>query len=1136
MPATGVTAWLQFAIQQMAAESYLNGFSFSDTDELIRRLKLGNNDNPVNGPNDPILPGATRFVDLTGVPNASQVTGSAQAFISRYQIVDHHANDATGFSATVLFDTQTNSYTLSMRSSEYAADANGGDRSRDIFGADLEIGTKGFAFAQLVSMERYFTDLMQGKKSNGTIDPALAAFFGNDQNKFNVTGYSLSGHLATVFTELHENRVIQTYTFNGAGRGTFSVPGTEAQEVAKIRTMLTDLDTRLREFDPAGDLLQSGAAGNIYQDSRYTDALAATRTLYLTTGTSEIGPGATGGVPRSAGAFSKITQLFGHAVTGFDLEGVANSGIHARAQEVLIEGQPLLEGINNQFELQYGNTHSITLLVDSLALQELFQAVDPTLTQAQMEAIFKASSDAAARVIGQTQVAEGDTLELALDALRKVFVGPHAAPTGFNDNAGGFGDLSFRNPFYANLQAVKAALNGQTYQVVSLVNMPTENVKGHALLPGATGTAYRYALKELNPFVVLGANYTQFTTPGDLDLYDPATGNGSLTLEYLKDRASFLGRKIEINLNNGLGLVDQLNDIHWKDYTSNYEINPGVIFSLTPREYLFGGQGDDQLTGNIFADRLYGGDGQDTINGNGGKDYIEGNEGNDVLLSGGSGDDTIIGGQGDDTLDGGIGDDTLDGGLDNDTLKGGSGFDRYIVRFGSDTIEDSDGNGVVELNGKIVVGGLHRHGEPDNTWKSLDGQFTFVKQNSNLIINNTLTINNFTTGALSIHLAEAPNTATPVAPDIDFSQPFPSMTVSYDDVSNEAFLVQSHHTTLCLTSVRIPAVLSAAIHDIRIPKYLQFENGVTMYKFASLLVIGCVLVVLGQANIANGETVAERFDKAIKQIAKQCASRKLEPNEVCGEVAKLKPADPLATEEGRFAHSIKIPDPVPEDSGYKSGMTPEQYFDHLCKTEAGEFIYKTVENVEGLYMMRPRKEATDDELSHLYALEDPYGDAMGERGHSQDYLVQPPFGLYQFMEEPSKSKGDSTEKVRRYYRGALNESSKSFVYMKGSHSESVPYIIKSETVSDPASHFGYTWRGISRPHDRELGITGGELIVLDLRTKEVLGVRRAYIRSGGVRNNLTGIWWLGGGKCERFGARAPIAFIYDVLKPRSVEP
>ena len=146
------------------------------------------------------------------------------------------------------------------------------------------------------------------------------------------------------------------------------------------------------------------------------------------------------------------------------------------------------------------------------------------------------------------------------------------------------------------------------------------------------------------------------------------------------------------------------------------------------------------------------------------------------------------------------------------------------------------------------------------------------------------------------------------------------------------------------------------------------------------------------------ETVGERFRRAIKRIKESCERRKLAPGEVCGEVAKLKPADPLATEEGRFAHSIKIPNPVPEDSGYKPGMTSQEYFDHLCRTEAGEFIYKTVENVEGLYMMRPRKEATDWDLEHLYALEDPYGHTNGETNDFEFLFVEP--NRYQFVEMP----------------------------------------------------------------------------------------------------------------------------------------
>ena len=155
MPQSNVSTWLAFALQQMAAESYLDGIVLSNNDGIITRLKLGNNNPLLNDPEDPTLDGATRFIDLAGVPNASQITGSAQAFVSRYQIVDHHANDATGFSATLMQERGTNNFTLSFRGTEYPNQSQGGDWERDgLPGADGEIFFKGFAFGQLVSMEK----------------------------------------------------------------------------------------------------------------------------------------------------------------------------------------------------------------------------------------------------------------------------------------------------------------------------------------------------------------------------------------------------------------------------------------------------------------------------------------------------------------------------------------------------------------------------------------------------------------------------------------------------------------------------------------------------------------------------------------------------------------------------------------------------------------------------------------------------------------------------------------------------------------------------------------------------------------------------------------------------------------------
>src|SRR5205807_1234939 len=95
------------------------------------------------------------------------------------------------------------------------------------------------------------------------------------------------------------------------------------------------------------------------------------------------------------------------------------------------------------------------------------------------------------------------------------------------------------------------------------------------------------------------------------------------------------------------------------------------------------------------------------------------------------------------------------------------------------------------------------------------------------------------------------------------------------------------------------------------------------------------------------------------------------------------PAEWLSTAEGKFAHSIQLPDavpkPVPFDFAKAKMMAAlpakasvsEQYFEHLCSTEAGEFVLKTVEDVQGLYFMRPPNQPTDADLMERYKLEAP---------------------------------------------------------------------------------------------------------------------------------------------------------------------
>ncbi|MEM6388460.1 MAG: calcium-binding protein [Pseudomonadota bacterium] len=112
-------------------------------------------------------------------------------------------------------------------------------------------------------------------------------------------------------------------------------------------------------------------------------------------------------------------------------------------------------------------------------------------------------------------------------------------------------------------------------------------------------------------------------------------------------------------------------------------------------DVLFGGAGDDVMSGSAGHDRIDGGDGDDTLQGGSGADILSGGTGDDAL-KGGSEDDVLAGGLGEDTLDGGSGDDALDGGFGDDFLKGGSGDDALQGGDGADNLRGDKGNDSLE--------------------------------------------------------------------------------------------------------------------------------------------------------------------------------------------------------------------------------------------------------------------------------------------------------------------------------------------------------------------------------------------------------------------------------------------------------
>jgi len=101
-----------------------------------------------------------------------------------------------------------------------------------------------------------------------------------------------------------------------------------------------------------------------------------------------------------------------------------------------------------------------------------------------------------------------------------------------------------------------------------------------------------------------------------------------------------------------------------------------------PPAHLFGGDGNDLVTGGSGNDILFGQDGNDTLNGAAGDDALFGGIGNDIL-NGGTGNDQVFAESGDDRIlwKAGEGVDLADGGSGNDVLEvqGSTGGDVFQV-------------------------------------------------------------------------------------------------------------------------------------------------------------------------------------------------------------------------------------------------------------------------------------------------------------------------------------------------------------------------------------------------------------------------------------------------------------------------
>ncbi|WLH37013.1 calcium-binding protein [Pseudomonas sp. FP2196] len=367
-----------------------------------------------------------------------------------------------------------------------------------------------------------------------------------------------------------------------------------------------------------------------------------------------------------------------------------------------------------------------------------------------------------------------------LDMFKRTYDGDSAAPSTT--------DETFATNAYAFFSAFSPE---QSQSIVTQSIGEYGNANSWAKLAGEStliGLALRNSLKQLSEVVIERAD----GYPGrGLELYDPLTGEGFITAQWLADRAQMLARLIARN--QGSFGEHSLQKFSYSDLASAKQVSmtTGVLNPLV----MFGDDGARFFEGGANTDHLYGGAGNDTINGLAGHDSIEGGRGNDLLA----------GGDGNDALHGMAGDDVLVGGKGNDSLIGGEGSDRYEFSNGDgiDEIIDANANGQLLINGTLIPP-LKRSAPLSNTWSTENQAITLnlIEElgdstlNIKYGLNDLIVIKNFQRGMLGIRLPEYQGHSIS-APDLvlqgdwkakDIDPNVPGDQFSYDDLGNALLL------------------------------------------------------------------------------------------------------------------------------------------------------------------------------------------------------------------------------------------------------------------------------------------------------------------------------------------------------------
>src|SRR6218665_36334 len=359
----------------------------------------------------------------------------------------------------------------------------------------------------------------------------------------------------------------------------------------------------------------------------------------------------------------------------------------------------------------FGDTHSLVLIVDSLAVQNTFARLDDSLTTATMDAIFQAASKKTplSSLCKQRQ-AQSDVLKNVIKSLGRMF-GVSLDPMAANLQGGTWANPADREIVHRNLKKITDNPTFGAIESKAIVRPADVNLKDVA----RNDFGAMVALIDLSRFWITGKNaaanaamapeWRKSARSNDFAAWETDKSSSTpstFTDQWIEDRSRLLSALvIEGQRNSSTGAVRDSsapilyryefqfydNDMQAgqtspvsRTLTSTAYLDAEILPPLPPspvplpvplphRLIAFGNDADDVMQGTssrLLGDHLYGGAGDDSLSGLEGADYLEGNAGNDTLEGGAGGDRRGGGGV---------------GGVGGGRLSGGQCRKRYAGRW-----------------------------------------------------------------------------------------------------------------------------------------------------------------------------------------------------------------------------------------------------------------------------------------------------------------------------------------------------------------------------------------------------------------------------------------------------------------------